>query len=133
MALCAGDGCNRFMGMGEVDLRTLVAADGGRTTLFESMGDAYADARAPPPSRAAFIFAADNTPSPLPCHISFLWREVDEAMASLLAPLLPLAKLLGTRSACRSTQRRAGLLLPPPPPLDGWLQRCCSRCGARFP
>ena len=38
-----------------------------------------------PPKRAAFVFDSDNSPPPLPCHISFLWGEVDEA--DLIGPL----------------------------------------------
>ena len=88
-----GDGCNQFMAKGVDDLRTLISA-GGQTTVFESVASAYA-APGQKPKRGAFIFASDNTPAPLPCHISFLWREVDEAMIGLLSPLLPLAKALG--------------------------------------
>ena len=32
--------------------------------------------------------------TPLPCHISFLWTAITEAMIDLLSPFLPLAKLL---------------------------------------
>eukprot|EP00908_Phaeocystis_cordata_P017072 Transcript_28407.p2 GENE.Transcript_28407~~Transcript_28407.p2 ORF type:complete len:235 (-),score=70.73 Transcript_28407:46-750(-) len=99
--LCSsnGDGCNRFMGLGEeADLRPLLAAPGPSgqpTTLFASLADAYAAPERRPPPRAAFVFASDNSPAPLPNHISFLWSEVDDAMVSLLSPLLPLAKALG--------------------------------------
>ena len=91
--LCAseGDGCTRFM---RTDLRSALIAD-GPCTFFSSLGEAYASPTASLPPRAAFIFTADNTPAPLPNHISFLWKEVDESMASLLSPLLPLAKALG--------------------------------------
>ncbi|KAL1503119.1 hypothetical protein AB1Y20_011182 [Prymnesium parvum] len=98
--LCSsnGDGCMRFFAPGVVDLRpTLVgggAASGGTLHLFERLEDAYAVPSRPPPV-AAFVFAEDNTPLPLPCHISFLWREVNDAMCSLLGPLLPLARALG--------------------------------------
>ena len=78
----------------DADLRSLLKAADPSTTLFASIADAYAQP-SKPPARGAFVFAADNTPAPLPCHISFLWREVDEAMASLLSPLLPLANALG--------------------------------------
>ena len=88
-----GDGCNSFMGLADPDLRRIFEADGA-TVLFQSLPDAYATP-ARPPARAAFVFAADNSPAPLPCHISFLWNEVDDAMISLLSPLLPLAKALG--------------------------------------
>ena len=99
--LCSsnGDGCNRFMGLGaDADLRPLLAAvgpSGQPTTLFASLDDAYAAPTQRPPLRAAFVFASDNSPAPLPSHISFLWSEVDDAMVSLLSPLLPLAKALG--------------------------------------
>ena len=33
--------------------------------------------------------------APLPCHISFLWEGVNDAMIDFLAPLLPLARALG--------------------------------------
>ena len=90
-----GDGCNKFLGSGDVDLRpTIVAAD-RKTVLFDQLSDAFATPGKPPPRRGAFVFASDNTPSPLPSHISFLWSEVDEAMISLLSPFLPLAKALG--------------------------------------
>jgi len=90
-----GDGCNRFMGAGsEVDLRPLISSTPG-TKMFGSLGEAYSDPKCAPPGRGAFVFAADNSPLPLPCHISFLWSEVDDAMGSLLSPLLPLAKVLG--------------------------------------
>ena len=93
--LCAsdGDGCTKFM---TTDLRSALEADtSARCTFFGSLDDAYPSQTASIPKRGAFIFADDNSPSPLPCHISFLWSEVDEAMASLLSPLLPLAKALG--------------------------------------
>ena len=61
------------------------------TTLFASLAEAYASPRNPP-KRGAFVFASDNSPAPLPNHISFLWSEVDDAMVSLLSPLIPLAK-----------------------------------------
>ena len=61
------------------------------TTLFASLAEAYASPRNPP-KRGAFVFASDNSPAPLPNHISFLWSEVDDAMGSLLSPLIPLAK-----------------------------------------
>ena len=86
------------MGLGaDADLRPLLAAADGpeRTTLFASLDEAYASPRAAPPPRAAFVFADDNSPAPLPNHISFLWSDVDDAMISLLSPLLPLAKALG--------------------------------------
>lgn len=86
-----GDGCNKFMAKGVVDLRTMIAD--GRTTMFESMDSAYA-APGKRPMRGAFIFADDNTPAPLPNHISFLWTGVNEAMINLLSPLLPIAKAL---------------------------------------
>jgi hypothetical protein len=38
--------------------------------------------------------AAPSSP-PLPCHISFLWSASNNALVSLLAPLLPLAQALG--------------------------------------
>ena len=88
-----GDGCNAFMARSGYDLRSAIA-DGGFTT-FGSISEAYASPSRRPPSRASFIFSDENTPAPLPCHISFLWSEVDEAMASLLTPFLPLAKALG--------------------------------------
>ena len=53
------------------------------------------------PRRGAFIFSKANggggvaVAPPLPCHISFLWTASNEALAGLLAPLLPLAKALG--------------------------------------
>jgi len=86
-----GDGCNKFMAKGVVDLRTMIAD--GRTTMFENMDSAYA-APGKRPMRGAFIFADDNTPAPLPNHISFLWTGVNEAMINLLSPLLPIAKAL---------------------------------------
>ena len=97
--LCSsnGDGCNKFMAAGTTDLRQLIsgaAPDGVATTLFAAMDDAYA-APGKPPARGAFVFAEDNTAAPLPNHLSFLWSEVNEAMSSLLSPLLPLAKVLG--------------------------------------
>ena len=90
--LCAsdGDGCNAFMGG---SLRTSIAAD-GRFVSFDSLNEAYATPK-DPPALASFIFAEDNSPAPLPCHISFLWGQVDEAMAQVLSPFLPLAKALG--------------------------------------
>lgn len=92
--LCAseGDGCTRFM---QTDLRSALLADATACTFFDSLDEAYASPASAPPHRGCFIFTAENSPSPLPCHISFLWREVDDAMASLLSPLLPLAKALG--------------------------------------
>ena len=118
--LCSsnGDGCNSFMGLANADLRTVLTSEPSPPVLFDSLTDAYATP-AKAPARGAFVFAADNTPAPLPCHISFLWREVDEAMASLLAPLLPLAKLLGlfvldfdVYLETRDADRTAALLVP---------------------
>ena len=122
--LCSsnGDGCNQFMGLGaEADLRPILAAAGPgeqETTLFASLGDAYASPKRPP-KRGAFVFASDNSPAPLPNHISFLWSEVDEAMVSLLSPLLPLAKALGlflldfdVYVANRDAEQTAAALVP---------------------
>ena len=122
--LCSsnGDGCNQFMGLGaEADLRPILAAaspDGQETTLFASLSDAYASPKRPP-KRGAFIFASDNSPAPLPNHISFLWSEVDEAMVSLLSPLIPLAKGLGlflldfdVYVANRDAEQTAAALVP---------------------
>ena len=122
--LCSsnGDGCNQFMGLGaEADLRPILAAaspDGQETTLFASLADAYASPKRPP-KRGAFIFASDNSPAPLPNHISFLWSEVDEAMVSLLSPLIPLAKGLGlflldfdVYVANRDAEQTAAALVP---------------------
>jgi pimeloyl-ACP methyl ester carboxylesterase len=94
--LCSsnGDGCNAFMNKGVAfDLRPLLAG-AADTTMFASLEDAYMTPTKPP-ARGAFVFADDNSPLPLPCHISFLWAEVNEAMVSLLSPFLPLAKALG--------------------------------------
>ena len=122
--LCSsnGDGCNAFMGMGAgADLRPLLAAagPGGQpTTLFASLSEAYATPQRPP-KRGAFVFASDNSPAPLPCHVSFLWSEVDEAMVSLLSPLLPVAKGLGlflldfdVYRANRDAEQTAAALVP---------------------
>lgn len=73
------------------DLRSVF--DDGRTTMLESLGSAYAKP-GKRPMRAAFIYNEDNSPAPLPNHISFLWREVDDAMIDLLSPVLPIAKAL---------------------------------------
>ena len=96
-----GDGCNAFMARSGVDLRGMMAqeASAGRpTTMFASAADAYSGG-GKPSRRGAYIFQEGATEvaagARLPCHISFLWREVDDAMASLLSPFLPLAKLLG--------------------------------------
>jgi len=122
--LCSsnGDGCNRFMGLGaDADLRPLLTADDGptTTTLFTSLDEAYASPREAPPPRGAFVFADDNSPAPLPSHISFLWSEVDDAMVSLLSPLLPLAKALGlflldfdVYRENRDAERTAAALVP---------------------
>lgn len=122
--LCSsnGDGCNQFMGLGaEADLRPILAAaspDGRETTLFASLGEAYASPERSP-KRGAFIFASDNSPAPLPNHISFLWSEVDGAMVSLLSPLIPLAKGLGlflldfdVYVANRDAEQTAAALVP---------------------
>ena len=105
-----GDGVTQLMASRGVVLRDVLgaetaAASGGPQdhgwTFFASPEEAYAvgSGEGPPPKRGAFIFeegrAALTQGERLPNHISFLWREVDEAMASLLAPLVPLAKLLG--------------------------------------
>ena len=88
-------------------------------TLFASLADAYAAPERRPPPRAAFVFASDNSPAPLPNHISFLWSEVDDAMVSLLSPLLPLAKALGlflldfdVYRENRDAERTAAALVP---------------------
>ena len=67
----------------------------------------------------AFVFAGDNSPAPLPNHISFLWSEVDDAMVSLLSPLLPVAKALGlflldfdVYRENRDAEQTAALLVP---------------------
>lgn len=114
-----GDGCNSFMGLADADLRSVITSTDPNTVLFESVADAYTTPAKPPPARGAFVFASDNTPAPLPCHISFLWSEVDDAMASLLSPLLPLAKALGlflldfdVYLENRDAQKTASVLVP---------------------
>ena len=112
-----GDGCNQFMQLPDPDLRNVLAADGD-TVLFESLATAY-PTPARPPARGAFVFAADNSAAPLPCHISFLWSEVNDAMISLLSSLLPLAKALGlflldfdVYRETRDAEATAALLVP---------------------
>lgn len=97
--ICAsnGDGCIRFFGAGVTDLRPLLESavpEGKTSVLFTNLNDAYASLDLPA-EYGVFVFADDNSRLPLPCHISFLWNEVNDAMASLLSPLLPLAKALG--------------------------------------
>ena len=96
-----GDGCNQFIAKNGVDLRSSLQndADAGRPTVrFDSAAELFADVKKAP-RRGAYIFADSATTegdkTRLPNHISFLWSEVDEAMASLLSPLVPVAKALG--------------------------------------
>lgn len=89
-----GDGCNAFMGLPDPDLRAVL--DDGETEIFGDVRDAYASPSRRAPAKGAYVFAAGSSPvDPLPCHISFLWEAVDDAMVDLLLPLLPLAKALG--------------------------------------
>lgn len=67
--------------------------------LLEAMGMApqgpdALDASAP---RAALLFAQPLKGSRPPCHISFLAEQTNEAMISLLSPLLPVAQILKAR------------------------------------
>ncbi len=95
-----GDGCNRFQ---QIPLRTILAAEahaGLKTTLFSTAEEAYASPRAgDSPRRGALVFSATEpaitAAPPLPCHISFLWSKSNDALVTLLAPLLPLAQALG--------------------------------------
>ena len=71
----------------------------GSQDLLEAMGMApqgpdALDASAP---RAALLFAQPLKGSRPPCHISFLAEQTNEAMISLLSPLLPVAQILKAR------------------------------------
>eukprot|EP00747_Dinoflagellata_sp_TGD_P083720 gnl/TRDRNA2_/TRDRNA2_162229_c0_seq1.p2 gnl/TRDRNA2_/TRDRNA2_162229_c0~~gnl/TRDRNA2_/TRDRNA2_162229_c0_seq1.p2 ORF type:complete len:189 (+),score=28.73 gnl/TRDRNA2_/TRDRNA2_162229_c0_seq1:550-1116(+) len=70
-------------------------AQGKKTTIFSSAADAYATS-GDLPRRGALLFGLirDIEPGLSPNHISFLWSRTNERMFELLAPFLPLTRLL---------------------------------------
>ena len=97
------DGCDQLLKSSGVDIAESIEADAkmGRPT------DIVADPRlafagsAGAARRCALLYSPTLSTrlaqegAPLPCHISFLWEGVNDAMIDFLAPLLPLAKGLG--------------------------------------
>ena len=115
-----GDGCNEKMAEQGVSspraaLTLARVSKSPPFTAFESANDAYARPPSPngqPPPRRGVLLFQKGRDALLPNHMSFLWRDTNEALFELLAPLLPLARGLGLFLLDFDTERDARLAVP---------------------